>query len=502
MGKVDLPKSFWGYALETAVYILNKVSSKSVEVTPYEIWTNKKPYLSYMKIWGCPAYVKRTISDKLEARSNKCLFVGYPKETRGYQFYNALEQRLFVSKHVVFLEKEFLLREDSGSKVELSEVQDALTNASHLTEPEAVIHDDEFIADSSKTQVFHRTSRIRSIPERYGFLNSEQKDVLLIENDEPTTYEESLNSSEFDQWLNAMKLEMDSIYTNQVWTLVDPPEGIKPRGCKWIFKKKTDMEGNVITYKARLVAKDYRQKQGVDYDETFSSVAMLKSIRILLAIASHYDYEIWQMDVKTAFLNGNLTEEVHMTQPKGFTSGSGSKVCNLDEPCVYKKTNGSAVVFLLLYVDDILLIGNDVSVLQSVKIWLSKNFSMKDLGEATYILGIKIYRDITKRLLGLSQSTYINKMLKRFSMEQSKRGYIPMVSGITLSKSMCPQTQDERTHMNKIPYASAIGSIMYVMLCTRPDVSYALSVMSRNQSDLGMGHWVAVKKIIIISLNT
>ena len=110
----------------------------------------------------------------------------------------------------------------------------------------------------------------------------------------------------------------------------------------------------------------------------------------------------------------------------------------MDKPCVYKKTGGSAVVFLVLYVDDILLIGNDVSVLQSVKTWLSKNFSMKDLGDVTYILGIKIYRDRSKRLLDLSQSTYIDKMLKRFSMEQSKRGYVSMVSGITLSKSLCP----------------------------------------------------------------
>ena len=115
MGKVDLPKSFWGNALETAVYILKRVPSKSVEVTSSEIWTNKKAYLSHMKVWGCPAYVKRTISNKLEAKSDKCLFVGYPKETMGYQFYNTLEQRLFVSKHVVFLEKEFLLGEDNGA---------------------------------------------------------------------------------------------------------------------------------------------------------------------------------------------------------------------------------------------------------------------------------------------------------------------------------------------------------------------------------------------------
>ena len=230
MGKADLPKSFWGYVLQTTAYILNRVPSKSVEVTPYEIWTNKKPYLSYMKVWGCPAYVKLTISYKLEARFDKCLFVGYPKETRGYQFYNTLEQRLLVSKHVVFLEKEFLLREDSEIKVELSEVQDALTYAFHLTEPEAVIHDDELIADSSKTQVLHRTSRIRSVPERNEFLISEQNDVLLVENDESTTYEKSLNSLESDQWLKAMKSKMDSMYTNQVWTLVDPPEGLKPIG--------------------------------------------------------------------------------------------------------------------------------------------------------------------------------------------------------------------------------------------------------------------------------
>ena len=154
------------------------------------------------------------------------------------------------------------------------------------------------------------------------------------------------------------------------------------------------------------------------------------------------------MDVKTTFLNGDLTEEVYMTQPEGFISGNGSKLCklqrsiyglkqvyrswnirfdqtikefgfsqNLDELYVYKKKSGSAIVFLVLYVDDILLIGNDVLVLQSVKIWLSKNFSMKDLGEVTYILGIKISRDRSNRLLGLSQSTYIDKMLKRFSME-------------------------------------------------------------------------------------
>ena len=111
------------YALETAVYVINRIPSKSVDVTPYEIWCNKKPILSHMKVWGCPAYVKRIVSDTLEDKSDKCLFVGYPKETIGYHFYHTLEQKVFVSKNAVFLEKEFLLKEDSGSKVELDEVQ-------------------------------------------------------------------------------------------------------------------------------------------------------------------------------------------------------------------------------------------------------------------------------------------------------------------------------------------------------------------------------------------
>jgi hypothetical protein len=144
---------------------------------------------------------------------------------------------------------------------------------------------------------------------------------------------------------------------------------------------------------------------------------------------------------------------------------------NEDVPCVYKKVSGSIVVFLVLYVDDILLIGNDIPNLQQVKTWLGKCFSMKDLGEAAYILGIRIYRDRSQKLLGLSQSTYIDKVLRRFSMHESKKGFIPMQHGLFLSKTQSPSTKEERNHMNKIPYASAIGSIMYA--------SYVLDQMSR-----------------------
>jgi hypothetical protein len=234
------------------------------------------------------------------------------------------------------------------------------------------------------------------------------------------------------------------------------------------------------------------------------------------------------MDVKMTFLNGNLTEDVYMTQPEGFVDPKHvGKICkfqksiyglkqasrswnmhfnevvkgfgfikNVEEPCVYKKVSGSVVVFLVLYVDDILLIGNDIPMMKVVKSSLRKSFSMKDLGEVTYILDIKIYRERSKRLIGLSQDAYIDKILNWFNMQDSKKGFLSMSHDITLSKKQCPSKSNEQERMRVIPYASAIRSIMYAMLCTRLDVSYALNTMSRYQSNYGEAHWTIVKNIL------
>ncbi|KAA3465980.1 polyprotein [Gossypium australe] len=156
----------------------------------------------------------------------------------------------------------------------------------------------------------------------------------------------------------------------------------------------------------------------------------------------------------------------------------------------------SVVAFLVLYVNAILLIGNDIPTLLNIKSWLGKCFSMKGLGEVAYILGIKIPRDRSKRLIGLSQSAYIEKVLKRFSMQESKKGFLPMSHGINLSKTQFPNTKDKRDCMSKISYALTIGSIVYAMLCTRLDVFYALSITSIYQSDPSESHWTAVKNIL------
>ncbi|GKB82470.1 retrotransposon protein, putative, ty1-copia subclass [Tanacetum coccineum] len=196
----------------------------------------------------------------------------------------------------------------------------------------------------------------------------------------------------------------------------------------------------------------------------------------MLTIATFHDYEIWQMDGKTAFLNEKLTEDVFMAQPEGFENASRSwnlcfheKVTQFgfsrseDESCIYVKVSGSVVVFLVLYVDDILLIGNDISMLQSVKDWLGKYFSMKDLGDASYILSIKNYRDGSKRLMGLSQNTYLDKILKRFKMENSKKWNLPLHHGIKISKDLCLKTNEELDRISRVPSALTIGLIMFLV---------------------------------------
>ncbi|KAL0284347.1 UNVERIFIED_CONTAM: Retrovirus-related Pol polyprotein from transposon TNT 1-94 [Sesamum angustifolium] len=260
---------------------------------------------------------------------------------------------------------------------------------------------------------------------RYGFLGMTGQ----LDND-PKTYGEAMSEIDSGKWLEAMKSKMDSMSSNQVWKLLDRPKDVRPIGCKWVYKRKIGADGEVTSFKAKFVAKGYNFARG--HGQVHTDYACHNSM-------------------------------------------------NDFDPCVYKKVSGSSIVFLVLYVDDILLIGNDIKMLGDTKAWLSTQFSMKDLGEASYILGIKIYRDRSKRILGMTENSYIEKVLKRFKMKHSKRGFLPMRHGVKLSKNQSPKTDEKLKRMLDIPYASAVGSIQYVAKCTRPDIAYTLSITSRYQ---------------------
>ncbi|GKC09422.1 retrotransposon protein, putative, ty1-copia subclass [Tanacetum coccineum] len=362
MNLTTLPLSFWDYALESATRILNMVPTKKVDKTPYELWYGKVPNLSYLKVWGCEALVKRDTPDKLQQRSVKCIFIGYPKETMGYYFYFPPENKIVVASKIPM--------EVEGFEPPQEEVISV-----------------------------HRSERTHRAPDHLC-LNVEAEEHSLGDLNEHTSCKAAMLVSESNKWIDAMNAEIQSMMDNMVWVLVDLPPGCKTVGTR-----------------------GYTQLYGVDYEETFSPVADIKAIRILISIAAFYDYEIWKMDVKTAFLNGYLDEDIYMVQPEGFVDPNHPrKVCklqrsiygrkqasrswnkrfdeeikrfgfdqNLDKPCVYQKASGSNVTFLIL--------------------------------------------NRSKRLIELGQNAYMDKILKRYRMDNSKRGHIPMQERLDLKKT-------------------------------------------------------------------
>nr|GFB57178.1 retrotransposon protein, putative, Ty1-copia subclass [Tanacetum cinerariifolium] len=351
------PQHNGDYALESAICILNIVQTKKVDKTPYELWYEKVPNLSYLKVWGCEALVKRDMPEKLQQRSVKCIFIGYPKEIRGYYFYFSPEKKIVVARYAEFIEKNLITQEVSKRAVDLEEIQDE---------------------DTSPFKI------ISEIPMEVEGFEPPQEEVILIHRFERT------HRSPDHLCLNVEVKE----HNNMIWVLVDLPPGCKTVGSKWIFKKKTDINGIVHSYKACLVAKGYTQLHEADYEETFSLVVDIIAIRILVSIAAFYDYEIWKMDVKTVFLNCYLDEDIYMVQPKVFVDPNHPR-----------------------------------------KDYLGKPFAMKDLWEATFILGIKIYKDRSKRLIRLGYNDYMDNILKIYKMDNSKRGHILMQERLDLNKT-------------------------------------------------------------------
>jgi hypothetical protein len=236
MTQTDLPLSLWGYALESVVFTLNRVLIKYVERTPYEIWTGKHPGLSFLKVWGCEAYVKLLMSNKLTPKSDKCFFVGYPREIKGYYFYNKAEGKVFVSHNGVFMEKEFLFKGVSGSKVQLEGIQETPKNVSAPTDP---IHEVQNVVPLDvKAPAPRRSIKARRTTKKFTPLTTEQHDILLLDNDEPMTYMEAMMGPDSEKLLGAIESKIESMHENQVRNLVDPIDGVRPLGCKWVFKKR------------------------------------------------------------------------------------------------------------------------------------------------------------------------------------------------------------------------------------------------------------------------
>lgn len=338
---------------------------------------------------------------------------------------------------------------------------------------------------------------------------------------EPTSFKEAISSPDATEWQKAMKDEYDSLMSNKVWKLVDRPKNTNIVKCKWVFKVKNDAAGNFVRYKARLVARGFTQKEGIDFHDTYSPVVRHSTIRILFSLANEFDLNIDHVDVTTAFLNGNLNEVIYMEQPEGFGSNN-DKVCLLQksiyglkqssrmwnarihkvlsdngfiqcksEPCVYTMKSHNDFVIIALYVDDCYLFyPKDSQCKRKLLDLLESEFDIKNLGPIQNYLGIRVTRDRKIGTLTLDQSVYIKNILKRFNMSECKPVSTPMVLNNKLLKENVT-LQDEQ-----YKYRELIGSLMYLSVCTRPDIAFTCSQLSQFNNCFGKTHWLAAKRLL------
>ncbi|CAJ2642413.1 unnamed protein product [Trifolium pratense] len=433
-----LPKSFWGEAVNTAAYLINRCPSTGIDLkTPMEVWSGKPADYSNLKIFGALAFA-HVKQDKLDARAVKCVFIGYPEGVKGYKLWKMEPggSKFIISRDVTFdvtrmgmkckdLEK----RPETGVERIQFEVEPSTDEREKEDEtqvPDESRSDETTVPDYQLAR--DRERRVIRPPNRLGYadlicyaLNAAEE----VQDSEPKNFREASESIDSQDWLKAMNEEMLSLEKNQTWKLVPLPKNKRVVGSKWVFKRKEGIPGvEAPRYKARLVAKGFTQVEGIDYNEIFSPVVKHCSIRVLMAIVNMYDLELEQMDVKTAFLHGELEETIYMQQPEGFVKDN-SKVCLLKKSLYGLKQsprNEKVILYLLLYVDDILMASSDKQEIQQLKEKLNGEFEMKDLGNAKRILGMDILRDRSKGELFLSQHDYLNKVVERFRMTDSKGG--------------------------------------------------------------------------------
>jgi histone deacetylase 1/2 len=320
-------------------------------------------------------------------------------------------------------------------------------------------------------------------------------DLSAVKVSEPTTLKQALTDP---HWTHAMDLEMAALHRNQTWDLVHQPSDVTVIGCKWVYKLKHKADGSIDRYKARLVAKGYNQTHGLDYFETFSPVVKTATIRIILTLALSFKWELRQLDMHNAFLNGDLQEQVYMTQPSGYVDTTfPDKVCKLNKAlyglkqaprawfqCLSSallqwgfsssKTDSSmfihfgqsSTLIVLIYVDDIILTGSSSTQISSLIAKLNSVFALRDLGKLSYFLGIEVtYHDGS---MTLSQSKYISDLLHRTAMFDTKPAHTPDAVGKNLSKF----DGDPLTDVTQ--YRSVVGALQYLTM-TRPDIAFAVN---------------------------
>ncbi|KAJ4749927.1 Pol [Rhynchospora pubera] len=499
-----VPKFLWAEAVNTACHVVNRACIRSqLKKTPFELWFGHTPNISYFRVFGSKCFVldESPKVTKFDAKSLPSIFVGYSTTSKAYRVYLPNSKVVIESINVKFDEK--VLEESKkgnsivGTQVEETtqeiELQPQAQPPVIIEEPLNRVDDiliggethEEGILETTQNETPHDDPQPQPSPQPVH----EPPEVLREVSSYPLTnvigdpregvrtrsslhqtighcaFVSQLELKSFKEanvdpnWIVAMQEELNQFERNQVWELVPLPKGKQVIGTKWVFRNKLSEDGIVVRNKARLVAQGFKQQEGIDFEETFAPVARLESIRMLLAFAANKDFTLFQMDVKSAFLNGWIDEEVYVQQPPGF-------VDHFNPDHVYK-------LHKALY-----------GLKQAPR---ACEFEMSMMGELTFFLGLQIKQ--LKDGIFVNQVKYAKELVKKFGVEDSKSLDTPM------GKSANIDADEKGKPMDITLYRGMIGSLLY-LTASRPDIMYAVCLCARYQANSKESHHKAVKRIL------
>ena len=580
LSQSGLPKCFWSEAILNANFTLNRMLSKGMNKTPFEKFFDKDQKSFEFHEFGCSVYamIPQQKRQKLDDKANKCAFMGYDSSSKGFRVADVNRRKVFVSRDLVFLNERYMSghveqtenddddtfmillngytnetndrdngnvdgnRDNADENDEIfydavqgegadiaeenlildeNQIQEENGNveANEHHEEEIVIvpeqNEEAVEEDEEEEIVLRRSTRRRQNPsylDDYVVYSINEQDVY-----EPKTYAEATRCKSADKWKQAMNEEIQSIQLNDTWKLVDLPKNKQAIGCKWVYKLKLDDKGNVSRYKARLVAKGFSQKYGQDYDEVFAPVARSTTFRILMSIAGVRQYHVKHFDVKTAFLNGNIEEEIYMKQPPGFQIGS--KVCKLNkglyglkqaarawnktfhdtlveygflqndiDKCLYTLRRNNDICYVIIHVDDILIASDNSSLINDIGKFIGNKFELKDLGEVKHFLGIDVQKDKDGNFV-ISQSQYIEKIVDEAGLKDAKISKYPLMTGY-FRHDDCEELESNEE------YRKLIGMLLYLSTNTRPDIAASVAILSQRIAHPTKTDLNEVKRII------
>ncbi|CAJ2665360.1 unnamed protein product [Trifolium pratense] len=519
----NLPHSFWGEAVVTASYVLNRCPTKQMDKVPEAIWSGHTPSVKHLRVFGCLCH--RHIPDqkrkKLDDKSEMMIMIGY--HTAGaYKLYNPITKKVTSSRDVTFEEDKSWDWNGNTTPdkkyVPFQLLDEEATEENTMLTPPTTANEPVILRRSERGGIPNRNLQgYKTIPDDMITPDGDIVHFALYVDTEPLTYQQA---AKYEEWRGAMEEEIASIEKNNTWNLVHLPANKRPIAVKWIYKLKYLPDGTIAKYKARLVAKGFLQKQGIDFTEIFAPVARIETVRLVVAIANHFDWEFVQLDVKSAFLNGKLEEEVYIEQPQGFIvkgkedhvlklnkalyglkqaprawnmrideflSKNGYSKCTVEHGIYVKGTSQNRLCIVCLYVDDLLITGSSKDEVKKLTSLLSSEFDMTNLGGLKYFLGLEFTKTSSGMLI--HQRKYASDILKRFNMIDCNPANTPMETASNLD------ADDEGKSVNSTHYKQMVGSLRYACN-SRPDICHSVGIVSRFMQSPKLSHMQAVKRIL------